>query len=116
MEAIWEELGEDARARIEGIDASLRARNVELIEQLRRRVKGRVCFVGYTASAVADTVHAPVFETMPGVLAHANLVNSLLQDRFPRLASRSMNALLIVLAGALVTLLTASRGPWVSLV
>jgi len=116
VETLSERLGAEARARIERINTSPRARNAKLTGQLRRRVQGRVCFVGYTAAAVADTVHTPVFETMPGVLAHANVVNSLLQDRFPRLASRSMNALLIVLAGALVTLLTASRGPWVSLV
>ncbi|MHC4064427.1 MAG: CHASE2 domain-containing protein [Planctomycetota bacterium] len=116
VQSLSEQLGEDARAKIEQANTALRARNDELTEQLRQRVADKVCFVGYTASTVADTVPAPVFGTMPGVLAHANVVNSLLQNRFPRVAPGWMNALLILLAGAAVTLVTASRGPWVSLV
>ncbi len=104
------------RADVDRINAALRVRNAELAAELRATVEGKACFVGYTAAAVSDFVNSPVFENMPGVLAHANLVNTFLQGRFPRMAARWMNVLLIALAGALVTLLTASRGPWVSLI
>jgi adenylate cyclase len=107
---------ENLLAEVEQTNAALRVRNAELANVLRRKVEGRICFVGYTAAAVADMVNTPVFRSTPGVMAHANVVNSFLQGRFPRLAPRWMNTLLIVLAGAVVTLVTASRGPWVSLI
>ena len=106
----------DLPADLDRKNAALQARNEELARQLKRRIEGKVCFVGYTAAAVSDFVNSPVFENMPGVLAHANVVNTLLQGRFPRVAPRWMNVLLILAAGAAVTLLTASRGPWVSLI
>jgi adenylate cyclase len=53
---------------------------------------------------------------MPGVMAHSNLVNTVVRNRFPRVASTSVNVVLIVLAGLLVTLMTSGHGPWVSLV
>jgi class 3 adenylate cyclase len=99
----------------ESINASLLRRNEELIRQLQPRVSGRVCFVGYTATAVADLVNSPVYQPMPGVLGHANVVNTFLQNQFVWTAPRWLNLLIIALGGGLVTVLTASRGPWFSL-
>ena len=107
---------EESLAEVERLNAGLQARNAELIDQLCPLVQDKVCFVGYTAAAVADMVNTPVFKNTPGVLAHANVVNSFLTHRFPRLAPPWMNVLLILLSGAVVTFITASRGPWVSLV
>ena len=42
---------------------------------LRAEVDGRICFVGYTATAVADFIPTPVYSSMPGVMAHANMAN-----------------------------------------
>ena len=39
-------------------------------------------------------VNTPVFESMPGVMAHANLVNTLIQNRIPTVASESVNAVI----------------------
>jgi class 3 adenylate cyclase len=102
--------------QIEQKNERLAKRNEQLQAELRAKLEGKVCFVGYTATAVADTVNSPVFENMPGVLAHANVLNTIVQDRFPRVAPRWISATLIVVSGLLVTLLTSSRGPWVSLI
>ncbi|HUU83312.1 MAG TPA: CHASE2 domain-containing protein, partial [Phycisphaerae bacterium] len=104
------------RQRWEAANARAQAHNAELIEDLGPRVAGKICFVGYTATATPDLVNTPVYDTVPGVLGHANVVNSFLQGGFPRVASRTMNVLLIVLAGALVTLVTARRSPSAALV
>ncbi len=104
------------RADIEHKNANLRQRNQDILDQLRPLIEHKLCFVGYTAASVADMVNTPVFENMPGVLAHANVVNTFLQNRFPQVAPRLVNHLLLILAGLVVTLITSSKGPWVSLV
>jgi len=93
----------------------LEARNAELMAELGDRLRDKVCFVGYTATAIADTVNTPVFADMPGVLVHANLLNSFLHNQFPRMSSPAWGAAMIAVSGLLITLLTCSRGPWVSL-
>jgi len=114
--AILAELSDPtARAETERLNAALRARNAELAKQLRARVADRICCVGYTASAVADLVSVPVFPVVPGVMAHANVINGLLLNRFPQVAPRWVNVLGILLFGAVVTVVTVSRGPWFSL-
>jgi len=92
----------------------LRERNETLLAELRQRVGGKLCFVGHTASAHADMVNSPVFKDMPGVMAHANLVNTLLVGRIPTVAPRSVTVVLILITGAIVTVLTSSQGPWLS--
>lgn len=84
-------------------------------EQLRPLIDGKICLFGYTATAVADTVNSPVFGEMPGVLAHANVINSMLQNRFTWPAAHWMVLLLIGASGMVTTLVTTSRDPWVSL-
>lgn len=95
-------------------NARLQARADELLHELREKLDGKFCFVGHTASAQADMVNAPVFENMPGVMAHANLVNTLLQNRIPTVAPAYMPILLIIIVGAIITFLTASKGPWLA--
>jgi adenylate cyclase len=97
---------------LESNNARLQTRADELLAELREKLDGRFCFVGHTASAQADMVNSPVFENMPGVMAHANLVNTLLQNRIPTVAPTYMPGLLIIIVGAIITLLTATKGPW----
>ena len=106
----------DFRKKVEQANNNLAQRNQELLKELHQRIGGKLCFVGYTAAAQADMVNTPVFEDMPGVMAHANLVNTLLNNRIPVRASKIINTLLILLSGLIITLVTKSRGPWVSLV
>ncbi|MBN1512586.1 MAG: CHASE2 domain-containing protein [Phycisphaerae bacterium] len=100
---------------VEAKNVALQKRNEALAEELRAILDGRACFVGYTATALGDIVNSPVFQNMPGVLAHANLLNTMLHDRFPRMSPRGLGMLVIVLGGVLITLLTSRYGPRVSL-
>ncbi len=102
--------------RLKQAIAAKRTRIEELQAELTRRIGGKICLVGYTAAAVADTVNTPVFDEMPGVLAHANVINSMLTNRFPRIAPPWFNVLVVVLAGMFMGTITALRNPWVSLV
>ncbi len=86
-----------------------------LLKQLRSDIEGKICLVGYTATAVADTVNTPVFDEVPGVMAHANVINSMLLDRFPRSMPRWFDLLLIIAVGLPVTFVTTWRGPAFSL-
>ncbi len=86
------------------------------VEQLKPVVAGKICLFGYTATAVADTVNTPVFGEMPGVLAHANVLNSMLQNRFVWPAPHWGVLVLIGVAGFSTTLVTTWRDPWISLV
>lgn len=95
---------------------ALAQRADQLVEQLVALIEGKLCFVGHTAAAQADMVNTPVFEDMPGVMAHANLVNMLLAKRIPSVASRGIHLILIIAAGLMVTLLASTRGPWVTFV
>lgn len=105
----------DLVREVEAKNTALQKRNEALAEELRAILDGRVCFVGYTATALGDIVNSPVFQNMPGVLAHANLLNTMLHDRFPRMSPRGLGVLVIVLGGVLITLLTSRYGPRVSL-
>lgn len=106
----------DLRGQIERSNKVLGDRGDQLIGELRTTISGKLCFVGHTAAAQADMVNSPVFEDMPGVMAHANLVNTLLAGRIPRIASPAVQLTLIIVSGLVVTLLTASRGPWVTFI
>ncbi len=94
------------------LNAELAQRIDERLSELRHRLDGKLCFVGHTAAAQADMVNTPVYESMPGVLAHANLVNTFLQNRIPRVAAPAANVAFIVAAGLLITILATWRGPW----
>ena len=100
---------------LSGFNDAIEKRNQHLIAELKTRIQGKICFVGYTATAQADLVTTPVYNAMPGVMGHATVANMLLQDRFTILAPRSVNFLVMALAGLAVTFVSATRGPWFSL-
>ncbi len=100
--------------------AQRRADIRDLIRELRPRIAGNICLIGYTATAVADTVNTPVFDEVPGVMAHANVINSMLVDEFPETIPpiggwfEWFDVLLILLTGTLLTVITVWRDPWFS--
>jgi len=79
------------------------------MSRLRQRVAGRICLVGSTATGAADFVPTPVKERMPGVEVHANILNTILSGPFVREAPPAINILVILLAGAAVTVLASTR-------
>jgi len=114
---VYEDVVNGALARrIERINAGLRARAAERIKELRQLLDGKVCFVGYTAAALADLASTPLWHDVPGVMAHAQLLNGLLQGRLPVLAGQPADTAAVLLCCLFVTLLTAWRGPGMSLI
>jgi len=99
--ALNAELADDARAALDA---------------LRAAVAGRICLVGNTASSVADLVATPVDASMPGVMAHANVVNMMLRNRFVRRAGEPWQLGLLIVVGVITTVLTNRRPPARSLV
>ncbi len=108
---------ENTRRRV----ALLRREIETLTSQLKPRIAGSACLVGYTATAVADTVNTPVFDEVPGVMAHANVINSMFINQFPRTILpwrgwyRWLDVTLIIFAGMVMTVITVWRDPWFSL-
>ncbi len=81
------------------------------IHRVRREVDGRICFVGSAATGAADFIPTPVHRRIPGVVMHANILNTILSDKFVHTPRGWISAILIILAGMLVALVTATRGP-----
>ncbi|GMU23292.1 MAG: hypothetical protein AMXMBFR13_33730, partial [Phycisphaerae bacterium] len=99
---------EEANRRIAAEEAHWR-------DQLRPLIADKICFVGYTATAVADMVNTPAYHSMPGVLVHSSLLNSVLQGQFRSWSWRGTEALVIALVGLSASVITATRGPRLSL-
>jgi len=108
------ELAVERCAELDAVNRSLREQIRRIERELRAELAGKICLVGYTATAVADFVPTPVFPRAPGVVVHSNTLNTFLQGRFVRWNRSSTEVLLILLAGVVTTLVTASRGPIVS--
>jgi class 3 adenylate cyclase/CHASE2 domain-containing sensor protein len=98
------------------LNTGLAERNMALMAELRPQLAGRVCFLGYTATALADFVTSPVYSSLPGVMAHANVANMVLTGQFLRPASGYADLLLLTAAGWLAAWLTTRTGPRISAV
>lgn len=110
------ELAGDRVAELDLENQRIVSERDRLIAELRPLVQDNICFVGYTATAVADMVNTPAYERMPGVLVHSQVLNSLLQGRFLNWSGLGIRLGVIVVLGAVVTLVTVQRGPTASLV
>lgn len=98
-------------AEVDATNAVLIRRAAEAMDLLRPLVAEKTCFVGYTATAMADMVDTPVFLRTPGVMAHSNLYNTFMQRAFIDWSSPWLRAAVLFFAGVLVTFWSASRGP-----
>jgi class 3 adenylate cyclase/CHASE2 domain-containing sensor protein len=79
------------------------------MDDLRKKVAGKICLIGSAATAAADFVPTPMGNHVPGVEVHANIVNTILTGKFVRQAPWWLNVLAILLAGLAVTLLATTR-------
>jgi len=94
----------------------LQRRIADRLGELRPLIEGKVCFIGYTATAVADFVTTPVFERCPGVVVHANVFNTLYNAEFIRRAPPWLSLAMIIGCGLTASLITTRRGPIFSLI
>lgn len=76
------------------------------VSELRRRVEGKLCFVGWSGSgALADFVPTPLGDRTPGVVLHATIADNLLTGRVKSLAPAWLFPFLtlsLAIVGALV--------------
>jgi class 3 adenylate cyclase/CHASE2 domain-containing sensor protein len=101
-------------ATLDRANVKLKDRGEEVLNELRPLVAGKICLVGYTATALADVVATPVDPAMPGVMVHANVINMFLQNRFAAAATLVVNLGLLFAAGITATFLTTTCRPRVS--
>jgi len=87
----------------------LQASAKKLMDELRPLVAGKICLVGSTATGAADFVPTPLGRRVPGVVVHANVMNTILSGSFLREASFPVSLAVILAAGILVSLLAATR-------
>jgi class 3 adenylate cyclase/CHASE2 domain-containing sensor protein len=106
---------EEAIPRIDVANAVIAAQATKLVDQLRPTVAGKVCFIGYTATAIADMVNTPAYERMPGVLIHSQVFNAFAENRFRRWAGTLTQFLVVIGFGLCSTLVATMRGPRSSL-
>lgn len=86
----------------------LRAEEVAAMAELREFLQGRTCFVGHTGTGVADLVSTPVYDILPGVMVHANVMNCALHQAFVQRVSR-LAELVALIACGLFAAVAASR-------
>jgi class 3 adenylate cyclase len=103
--------------RIAAINAALQREIDGVLAYLRPKLAGKVCLIGYTATALADMTPIPTqSQAVPGVLAHANLLNGLLAGRTVTWAPAWANVLLIFVMGLVSTAISVWRRPREALV
>jgi class 3 adenylate cyclase len=52
------------------------------IAELKKRVGGKLCLVGSVSTGAADFVPTPIDSRLPGVVVHANILNTILSGAF----------------------------------
>lgn len=82
----------------------------------REQIDGKIVFVGFTETGLADTITTPFDTAAPGVEAHATVADNLLMRRFVRDGATetagSMAALVLLGLGCAIAA-TWRRRPWV---
>lgn len=71
-----------------------------------RELKGKVCFVGLTATALHDLNPVPLERRYPAIGVHLNTFNTIATKNFLRRASRLINVAILLVFSILVGLLT----------
>jgi len=95
-------------------DREIRAKVDAETAALREIVAGKICLMGSTAAGAADFVPTPVAKRMPGMATHLNLFNTVVSGRFVSQANFATGILVILLSGALVSVLAATRPVWLA--
>jgi len=87
-----------------------------LLRQLTAELAGKYVFLGFAATAEGDIVPTPIDKRTNGVMCHAYVLNSFLQNRFLARAPFALEVAICALVGAIVSALTAASAPRAALV
>ena len=97
---------------------SIAAEIEPILARLRMAIDGKICLLGYAATALADFKPTPIDKSTPGVRAHLNLLNGMLVGRTVRWLSRTGNSLLCLGLGVAMSVVSAyqRRIAWIALI
>jgi adenylate cyclase len=70
-----------------------------------RSLRGKIVLIGATAVGIYDLRVTPFSPAMPGVEKHANMIASILENRSVRCAPLPVNLMILLLSGALFSLI-----------
>jgi len=112
-------MGDDEFERLRKVSSRFLAYQETRDKERRRRrtletdladyVRDRICFVGMTATSLApDLKPTPIHKQYPGVAAHVSITDNFLRRRFVREIGIGPAVAVMLAAGLLVTLLSAS--------
>ena len=80
--------------------------------ELREKVSGKICLVGWTATgSITDKIHTALHPDTPGVVGHGAVINQILTGHYLTRVSVWVDVLVIFLLGAGVTLITSWMPP-----
>lgn len=74
---------------------------------------GKIFILGSTAPALFDYISAPAESVYPGVMLHANLISSMLNNNFLSQSSTNDKTILIILAALIGALIGVSFNPFI---
>ena len=77
-------------------------------------LRGKVCFIGLTATGTHDLNPIPLEERYPGLGIHVNLLNSIVTENFLKRASRFTNLIILFILALITGLVTLKTRPLVS--
>ncbi len=97
--------------RIDAANQALAETATALRAELAPQIKDKHAFLGYAATAEGDIVPTPIDPQTIGVMCHAHVLNGILQNRFITPAGRRTERGIAILLGAVVSIITATRGP-----
>lgn len=67
-------------------------------------LQGKIVLIGATAVGIYDLRVTPFSPAMPGIEKHANVISSILENRFIRCVSQSTNMIVLLLSGCLLSI------------
>lgn len=94
----------------ENLSQLLAARRADL----KRRLEDKAVLVGYTASGLGDIITTPLHRRSPGVIAHGAMFNAIATSSFWSQASWWSELLVVIMMGAIGTLLAIGLAPAIS--
>lgn len=84
--------------------------------ELAAEIKDKFVFLGFAATAAGDIVPTPIDSRTNGVMCHADIVNSILQQRYVAVTPTIVNVAICLALGCVIALITSWRGPKFALI
>lgn len=88
----------------------------ETKEKLQKEIKDSICIIGLTAPGTHDYNPIPLQPDYPMVGTHANIINTILQEKFIRQINPQINIGIILLIGIFTAVCITSLSPVYSLI